>query len=80
MAGPTGLPPLPRRPVAAAILAAAMAAVLWWSLPAGWRTIVVSGWDAETVMVVLGAHALFLGAFGWIVRLFWTGRRPGDGG
>jgi hypothetical protein len=31
-------------------------------------------------MVVLGAHALFLGAFGWIVRLFWTGRRPGDGG
>jgi len=80
MTRPPGLPPMPRRPVAALILAAAMLAVLWWSVPAGLAALRLSGWDVETVVVVLGAHALFLGAFGWIAWLFWAGRRPGDGG
>lgn len=70
----------PRRPVVALLLAAAIAAVLWWSLPAGLATMRLSGFDPETILVVVGAHAVFLGAFGWIAWLFWTGRRPGDGG
>ena len=80
MARPPGLPPMPRRPVVAALLVAAMLVVLWWSVPMGWRTLRASGWHPETFLVVIGAHALFLTAFGWIVWLFWAGRRPGDGG
>jgi hypothetical protein len=54
--------------------------VLWQSVPAGWTTLRLSGWHWETVLVVLGAHALLVTAFGWIAWLFLAGRRPGDGG
>jgi hypothetical protein len=77
---PPGLPPTPRRPVPALLILAAMAVVLWWSLPAAWQALRLSGWHPETVVVVLGAHAMLLGGFGWIAWLFWAGRRPGDGG
>lgn len=70
----------PRRPVVALLLLAAMAAVLWWSVPAGFAAMRLSGWDPETILVVLGAHSVFVLAFGWIAWLFWAGRRPGDGG
>ncbi len=80
MARPPGLPPMPRRPIVAAVLAAAMAFVLWWSVPAAFRTMAAAGWNPEVVLVALGAHAIFVAAFGWIVWLFWAGRRPGDGG
>jgi hypothetical protein len=80
MARPPGLPPMPRRPVAALVLAALIAAVLWWSVPAGLRVLVASGWDPETVAAVVFSHIAFLLAFGWIAWLFWAGRRPGDGG
>ena len=79
MARPPGLPPMPRRPVVAGILVALMALVLWWSVPAGWRSLRLSGWDPETVLAVIGAHLIFLAAFGWIAWLFWAGRRPGGG-
>lgn len=80
MARPPGLPPMPRRPVPALLLVAAILAVLWWSVPAGFAALRLSGWHWETVLAVLGAHAIFLAAFGWIAWLFWAGRRPGDGG
>lgn len=80
MARPPGLPPMPRRPVAALLLVMAMLAVLWWSVPAGFGALRLSGWHWETMLAVLGAHAIFLAAFGWIAWLFWAGRRPGDGG
>ncbi|MBR0682419.1 hypothetical protein GXW74_18145 [Roseomonas eburnea] len=80
MSRPPGLPPMPRRPAAALLLVAAMLVVLWWSVPAAFAALRLSGWHVETVIVVFGAHALFLGAFGWIAWLFWAGRRPGDGG
>lgn len=80
MARPPGLPPMPRRPVVALLLAAAMLVVLWWSVPAGYTALRLSGWNWEVVLAVLGAHAIFLAAFGWIAWLFWAGRRPGDGG
>jgi hypothetical protein len=70
----------PRRPVAALLLLAGMLAVLWWSVPAGWQALRLAAWHPETVVAVIGAHALFLAAFGWIAWLFWAGRRPGDGG
>lgn len=68
------------RPIVAGVIAAAMAYVLWWSVPAAFRTLVASGWNPETVLVVFGAHALFIAAFGWIAWLFLAARRPGDGG
>jgi len=77
---PPGLPPVPRRPVPALIIAMLIAIVLWWSVPAGLRVMAMSGWHPETVLTVLGAHAAFLLSFGWFVWLFWAGRRPGDGG
>jgi hypothetical protein len=70
----------PRRPIVALLILAAIAVVLWWSVPAAWQALRLSGFDAETVVVVLGAHAALLGSFGWIAWLFWAGRRPGDGG
>jgi hypothetical protein len=51
-----------------------------WSVPAAWQALRLSAFDPETVVVVLGSHALLLGGFGWIAWLFWAGRRPGDGG
>jgi hypothetical protein len=70
----------PRRPIVALLLVAAMAGVMWQSVPAGLAALHVAGWHPETVVVVLGAHVLFLAAFGWVAWLFWAGRRPGDGG
>jgi hypothetical protein len=80
MRRPPGLPPMPSRPVPAVILALAVAAVLWWSVPAGLATLRQADWHPETVLAVFGAHGLFLAAFGWIAWLFLAGRRPGDGG
>lgn len=80
MRRPPGLPPAPRRPVPALLIAAAMLAVLWWSVPAGLTALRLADWHPETLIVVAGAHALFLAAFGWIAWLFWAARRPGDGG
>ena len=77
---PPGLPPEPRRPVPALMIMAALALVLWWSIPAAIEALRLSGWDGETLVVVLGAHAMLLGGFGWIAWLFWAARRPGDGG
>ena len=37
-----GLPPMPRRPVAALLLVMAMLAVLWWSVPAGFGALRLS--------------------------------------
>lgn len=80
MRRPPGLPPAPRRPVPAFLIVVAMLAVLWWSVPAALQALRLTGWDIETLLVILGAHALFLGAFGWIAWLFLAARRPGDGG
>jgi hypothetical protein len=80
MARPPGLPPMPQRPIPAILLVAALAAVLWFSLPAALRVLRESGWHWETVLVVAGSHAVVVGALGWIAWLFWAGRRPGDGG
>ncbi len=77
---PPGLPPIPRRPVPAVLIAATLGLVLWFSLPAGLAAMQGSGWHWETVLAVLGAHALVVGPLGWIAWLFWAGRRPGDGG
>lgn len=77
---PPGLPPAPRRPIVAALILGAMLAVLWWSVPAGWQAMTMAGWHFETVMAVIGSHAIFLAAFGWIAWLFGAARRPGDGG
>ena len=77
---PPGLPPEPRRPVPALLILAALAVILWWSVPAGLAALRLSGWHPETLVVVLGAHAMLLGGFGWIAWLFWAARRPGDGG
>jgi hypothetical protein len=77
---PPGLPPVPRRRLPALVILAGLAAVLWWSVPAAWAALRLSGFHPETVVVVLGAHAMLLGGFGWIAWLFWAGRRPGDGG
>ncbi len=80
MTRPPGLPPIPRRPVPAVLILALIALFLWYALPAGWRTLVLSGWHWETVLAVIGAHAVVVGGLGWIAWLFWAGRRPGDGG
>jgi hypothetical protein len=80
MRRPPGLPPAPRRPVPALLIVAAMLAVLWWSVPAGLDALRLAAWHPETLAVILGAHALFVVAFGWIAWLFWAARRPGDGG
>ena len=80
MARPPGLPPVPSRPVPAALIVAMLAAVLWFSVPAGFAAMRESGWHWETVLVVVGAHAVVVGPIGWIAWLFWAGRRPGDGG
>lgn len=80
MRRPPGLPPERRHPVVALLILAALGVVLWHSVPAGWATLGLSGWHWETILVVLGTHAMLLGAFGWIAWLFWAGRRPGDGG
>jgi hypothetical protein len=77
---PPGLPPAPRRAVPALVIVVLMLAVLWWSVPAGLGALRLAGWHPETLLVVLGAHALFVAAFGWIAWLFWAARRPGDGG
>ncbi|MEO3473802.1 hypothetical protein AAFN86_18185 [Roseomonas sp. CAU 1739] len=71
---------MPRRPVPAAILVVALAAILWFSLPAALRLMQASGWQWEIVLAAVGAHALVLGGLGWIAWLFWAARRPGDGG
>lgn len=80
MARPPGLPPIPRRPVPALMLLILLGLVLWFSVPAGWRMLVLSDWHWETVLAVIGAHAAVVGGLGWIAWLFWAGRRPGDGG
>lgn len=80
MSRPPGLPPIPRRPVPAVLIAAMLGVFLWYSVPAGWATLRASDWHWETVLAVLGAHAAILVPLGWIAWLFWAGRRPGDGG
>ena len=80
MTRPPGLPPMKRRPVPAALLMIALVAVLWFSLPAAWRVMQATGWQWETVMAAVGAHALVVGGIGWLAWLFWAARRPGDGG
>lgn len=80
MPRPPGLPPMKRRPLVALLIALAIGVVLWRSLPAGWSALRLAEWHPETVIVILGAHLLFLLAFGWMAWLFWAGRRPGDGG
>jgi len=77
---PPGLPPVPRRPLMAALLAAALAAALAVSIPAAAELLSLSGWHWETVLAVVGAHLLVVVPIGWIAWLFWAGRRPGDGG
>ena len=47
---------------------------------AGAAMIRLSGWHWETVLAVLGAHAVVVGGIGWFAWLFWAARRPGDGG
>lgn len=80
MTRPPGLPPMPRRPVPAILLLAVLALVLWFSVPAGVTMIRLSGWHWETVLAVIGAHAVVIGGIGWFAWLFWAARRPGDGG
>lgn len=80
MARSPGLPPMPRRPVPAVLIAAMLAFVLWFSIPAGYAAMQGSGWYWETVLAVLGAHLVVVVPLGWIAWLFWAGRRPGDGG
>ncbi len=80
MARPPGLPPIPRRPVPAVLIAAMLCAMLWFSVPMGFATMRLSGWQWETVLVVIGAHAIVVWPIGWIAWLFWAGREPGDGG
>lgn len=80
MPRPPGLPPVPRRPVMAALLTGCLAVALWFSVPAGIAVLRLSGWHWESVLAVLGAHVLVVAPIGWIAWLFWAGRRPGDGG
>ena len=80
MARPPGLPPIPRRPVVALLLAAILGLGLWFSVPAGLEVLRLSSWHWETVVAVLGAHVMAAVPLGWIAWLFWAGRRPGDGG
>lgn len=80
MRRPPGLPPAPRRRIPAALIVMALAAVLWFSVPAAVTVLRVTDWHWETVLAVFGAHALVLGGLGWIAWLFWAARRPGDGG
>lgn len=80
MTRPPGLPPMPRRPVPAALLLVVLALVLWFSVPAGVTMMRLSNWHWETVLAVLGAHALVVGGIGWFAWLFLAARRPGDGG
>lgn len=80
MTRPPGLPPIPRRPVPAVLIAALVAGALWFSVPAGLENLRLSGWHWETVLAVVGAHAMVAGPLLWIAWLFWAGRRPGDGG
>jgi len=71
---------MPRRPVPAVLLLVVLALVLWFSVPAGATMIRLSDWHWETVLAVLGAHAVVVGGIGWFAWLFWAARRPGDGG
>jgi hypothetical protein len=71
---------MPRRPVPALLIAAIVAVVLWFSIPAGLTSMRLAEWHWETVLAVLGAHAMVAGPLLWIAWLFWAGRRPGDGG
>ena len=80
MTRPPGLPPVPRRPVPALLLMGLLALVLWFSVPMGLAALRLSGWHWETLVAVVGAHAIVVGSLGWIAWLFWAGRRPGDGG
>jgi hypothetical protein len=80
MTRPPGLPPAPRRPIPALLLASALALVLWFSVPAALRVLVESDWHWETVLVVAGSHLVVVGSLGWIAWMFWAARRPGDGG
>lgn len=75
-----GLPPVPRRPIPAALLVLILAALLWFSLPAAYKVLQLAGWHWETVLAVLGAHVAVVGGIGWIAWMFWAARRPGDGG
>jgi hypothetical protein len=71
---------MPRRPIPALLLVAALVAILAYSVPAAVRVVQASGWHWETLLAAIGAHLLVVGGIGWLAWLFWAARRPGDGG